>query len=95
MSKQEEEMEEKMLSKAAENLGEFFDSVQIVVTRYDPQTKHTIIMDDGSGNLFARYGSTKEWLLNRENDMTNGVFYASDPDPEPPEPPAEPGGCCG
>ena len=46
------------LERAAETLGEFYDSVRIFVT--DKEQSATI----GAGNFFAQYGQVSLWLQN-------------------------------
>jgi hypothetical protein len=53
-----EAQKDKALEKAAEALGEYFDSVRIFVT--DKEESSTI----GSGNFFAQYGQISLWLQN-------------------------------
>ena len=63
MSEQEQELE--MLVKAARNLSEHFDSVQIFASRYQPNDGEgtTLTMDSGVGNWHTRYGQVREWLI--------------------------------
>lgn len=56
-----------MVSKCATELGEHFDSVQIIVTVNEPTTESgTLIYQAGTGNWFARFGSVREWLINQD-----------------------------
>jgi hypothetical protein len=57
---------------ACEQLGEHFDTVQIFVTRFDPEDGTTNI-DWGSGDWFARYGKVKQWVLKEERRIALGV----------------------
>lgn len=50
---------------ATASLGEHFDTVQIFVTRYDPESGTTNI-NWGSGDYFARLGKVRHWLLKEE-----------------------------
>lgn len=50
------------LNKAIEDLGEFFDTVQIFTTRHEPTKGGTITFNRGSGNWFARRGQIQEWM---------------------------------
>ena len=50
------------VNKALEKLSEFFDTVQVNVTRYDSATGLTTRVDKGTGNWFARYGQLKAWV---------------------------------
>lgn len=59
---QADEFDRAIVEKHVVQLIEHFDSVQIVVTRYDPQTKTTNSFGRGGGNFHARWGSMKEWL---------------------------------
>lgn len=52
------------LKKAAAELGEHFDSVQIFATRHEPAlTTGTIAAHHGVGSYYARYGQVREWVL--------------------------------
>jgi len=53
-----EAQKEQALERAAEVLGEYFDSVRIFVT--DKEESSTI----GTGNFFAQYGQVALWLQN-------------------------------
>jgi len=49
---------------AAESLGEHFDSVQIFVTRHEPENEGgTVNVAWSVGNWFTRYGQVREWLI--------------------------------
>lgn len=50
------------LKKVVEQLSEHFDTVLILVTRYDNAEKKTIQLEEGYGNLHARYGWAKSWV---------------------------------
>lgn len=57
----------KMVRTAAEQLGEHFDSVQILCTRHEPGTDDgTVNVNYGVGNWFSRYGQAREWLIKCE-----------------------------
>lgn len=45
-------------------LGEFFDTVQIFVTRVEGE--NTVNAHAGSGNWFARAGQIKEWVVKQD-----------------------------
>lgn len=48
-------------------LMEHFDSVQIFVTRNNPRASNTTAAAWGSGNWYARYGQTINWINEQEN----------------------------
>ena len=50
-----------------QQLIEHFDSVQIFVTRSEPEKDGTIHIARGTGNWFARYGQVAAWLT-KENE---------------------------
>lgn len=55
-----------------DRLREHFDTVQIFVTREEPEkTKETITVQKGSGNWFARYGQVRLWMLREEEPPTD------------------------
>ena len=59
MSENDQDFER--LQAAAAALGEYFDTVQIFVTRHE-NSEGTTNMNWGSGNWFARYGQVEEWV---------------------------------
>lgn len=62
MTQSEQDLE--IVKKAAEQLGEHFDSVVILTTRYDPAVEQgTTNINWGCGNWFARYGQVREYLI--------------------------------
>lgn len=67
----EQDQDQRIVAKAVDQLGEHFDSVQVFVTRYEPDSVESSTMElfDGSGNWLTRYGQIKEWVLRREAIM--------------------------
>lgn len=65
----EEDQDIVRLQRAVESLGEHFDTVQIFVTRYEPDESGggTINVNWGSGNWFARKGQVDNWIM-KENE---------------------------
>lgn len=55
-----------ILKKAVDSIGEHFDSVQIVITYHEGAEDRTHIQALGAGNLFARIGSVREWLMMKD-----------------------------
>jgi hypothetical protein len=56
-----------MLRKAAEALGDHFDTCQIFCTRHMPaELDGTRTVNYGTGNWFARYGQVKHWIIEHE-----------------------------
>lgn len=52
---------------ACESLGEHFDSVQIFVTKHEPEVEDgTVNIAWSVGNWFTRYGQVREWLIKAE-----------------------------
>lgn len=59
-----------LIDKAAQDLGEHFDTVQIFVTRYEPETEGgTIHRCTGRGNWFAIRGQIMEWMLKHDEGV--------------------------
>ena len=62
------EFERKDLEKLASEMGEHWDTVQIFVTRCESGelggTRHVAV---GVGNIFARHGHVRQWLV-RSNE---------------------------
>ena len=63
--------DERILQRHCAQLREWFDSVQIVVTSHDEATGSSRAGSWGSGNWYTRFGSTKEWVLKKERQITN------------------------
>lgn len=56
-----------IIDKHLDELAEHFDSVQIFVTRYEPnQEGSTINIHKGIGNWFTRFGFVKSWVIRCE-----------------------------
>lgn len=70
----------KALSAAIDGLMEYFDSVQLFVTKTKDDDM-TIGSTAGKGNLFARVGQVGLWLSKVQSDLLDGV--------EPQEPTSE------
>lgn len=54
------------VKRACADLGEHFDTVQIFTTRHEPTEGGTRNISWGSGNWFARYGQTKNWIVHED-----------------------------
>lgn len=52
---------------AAKTLAEYFDAVEILVSRHDPNGTRTIAK--GCGNWHARLGLVREWSINIEEQI--------------------------
>ena len=74
MSEEQDSEDTKRIKAAAVHLSEFFDSVQIVCTRYNNDTDGTMASYSGVGNWFARYGSVKEWIKVQEAEMATREY---------------------
>lgn len=58
----------------ARQLGEYFDSVQIFVTRHESGERDgTINVNAGIGNWFTRFGQIKEWVIKQEQNAREQV----------------------
>lgn len=61
----------KQINRILAQLGEHFDSVQIIATRHNPSDGSTQTMERGVGNYFARMASVQSWYeynLERNRD---------------------------
>lgn len=61
-----------LLQKCKAQLGEHFDSVQIICTTYEGEggtIPGTMLYHAGTGNTFTRIAATEQWLENRRNDF--------------------------
>lgn len=59
------------LKAMAEQLGEYYDSVQIFVTKPNDQMG-TESITYGCGNDFAIYGQVRAWVLQKEDRLKDG-----------------------
>ena len=60
------------LRKAIELLSEHFDTVQIIATRQDDEDpENDLLCEDGSGSIFARIGSVRDWLMRQDEYTRN------------------------
>lgn len=57
---------EKLLDEHLDKLGEFFESVQLIVT--DSDKDGTLYCARGRGNFYARKGSVQQFLENDQHD---------------------------
>lgn len=77
MSRQELE---KLLEKTVHELGEHFDTVQIVATNYDGATGITQPYSRGIGNWYARHASCEELVRTaRDESVAKAIAEQSDP----------------
>ena len=68
--------EEAAMNKALEVLGEFYDSVQILCTRVNPDDKETQFSYRGKGNLFTRKESCRHFIA--RDDYYNQLDWKKD-----------------
>jgi hypothetical protein len=80
MSEEEREREVKVLNRAINDLSEYFDTVQVFVTRHEPaEGNGTIEYNGGLGNFYARLGHTEMWVEEQKNaNLTNSFFNLVD-----------------
>lgn len=57
---------QELLDKAAQDLSEHVDSVQIFCTLHQGDATVTAAYDSGSGNIFARIGQIKDWVIRQD-----------------------------
>lgn len=55
-----------LVEKAAKELSEHFDGVQIFANRLENNEGGTINIQYGTGNWFSRYGQIRQWLIKEE-----------------------------
>jgi hypothetical protein len=58
-----QEHDEKHVNGVIDQLLKHFDTVQVFVTRQEPDGQ-TVAFSPGKGNWYARYGQITEWLEN-------------------------------
>ena len=63
---------EKLIQKAAEHLGEFFDAVVIIATRYDGDA--TLTTSRSVGNYHSRVNMAREYVIRSEADEQGAVY---------------------
>jgi hypothetical protein len=70
------EQQQSVLRKAAHDLGEHFDTIQIFVTTHQPaELGGTMHGSLGVGNWYARYGQIREWLIRTDEDAKCSVRH--------------------
>lgn len=58
---------QQMVKKAALDLGEHVDTVQIFVSKYSPEGDgNSLTFEIGNGSYYARFGQVQEWLTIQE-----------------------------
>ena len=56
-----------LISRHAAELGEHFDSVQIIATiQNSDESEVDTSMSSGSGSLYARLAATREWVITQD-----------------------------
>lgn len=63
----------KVIENHVSMLMEHFDSVVIIVTKYDGAKRETESISRGGGNWHSRYGSVAEYLIKSDQHMKEGV----------------------
>lgn len=76
MSAQSLDFESEIVQRHVNQLSEHFDTVQILVTRYDRQQCTTNIAR-GTGNWFARYGQMRSFVM-REDERERKTIERED-----------------
>lgn len=72
-----EDME--LIARHARELGEYFDSVQILVSRHEPEIEDgTINASYGVGNWYSRYGQVRDWLIKADEHIRKNVRQQED-----------------
>lgn len=57
---------EKRVVQAVHQLGEHFENVQIFCNNHERETGGTLHFVKGSGNVFARMGHVREWVISMD-----------------------------
>lgn len=67
MKTKAKEQRNNLVKRKVEELSEFFDTVQIIATvQEDDGSDGTLIIKRGSGNMYARLASCREFLIEDE-----------------------------
>lgn len=64
---------EEQLNLVASQLGEHFDSVQIIASKQYGESDEYVRFSAGSGNYYARLGSTKEYIIAKDEELKIGL----------------------
>lgn len=59
---------QELLQTSAAQLGEHFDSVQIIATKQYSESDEHVRFSSRSGPFYSCYGSVKEWIICKEED---------------------------
>jgi hypothetical protein len=65
------------VKKCADDLMEHFDSVMIFATEHDGSAEGTRTICFGRGNMYARIGQVREWLI-RQDEISKQMERDSD-----------------
>lgn len=68
------------LNKAAEDLGEYFEAVQIIAVHQDESL--TALMTSGAGNVFTRSGAVQEYVDQLQMQRSMRTLQAMQQPPE-------------
>ena len=72
----ENEQDLDRMKKAARELGEFFDCVQIFCSRHDATKDDlTTSFHTGRGNFFARQSQVREWVIKKDEEAKCGARH--------------------
>ena len=64
---------------AADELGEYFDTVAIFVTRHDGEgVSGTYHAERSTGNYYAIYGQIRQWIRQQEEPDTYNIVEEED-----------------
>ena len=67
MNDTEREADLARIKKCCSELGEYFDAVEIFVTRHEAgEDGGTVNVNWGCGNWFARYGQIRAWIVKED-----------------------------
>ena len=68
------------ITKAAEDLGEYFEAVQIIAVHQDENA--TALITSGAGNVFTRNGAVQEYVAQLQLQRTIRTMTVMQPPPE-------------
>lgn len=77
-----DERKAKALEAALESLVEYFDTVQIFVTKHGGSDETTSSTSVGRGNIFARLEQARLWLETQEADLIDTMMRGQNPPPQ-------------
>lgn len=74
----DEDRHQKIIASHAVQLGEHFDSVQIICTRYDGVSGQSYKASAQYGNWYTNYGAAREWVAEKDQELRDRTRHSNE-----------------